>query len=832
MNGRQIASQGLLDTPSGSAGIETLNLPRHAFTAAAIFAALLLAIAAGKVASRAASAPPGKSQANIDWPVYHGDRSGDHYSSLSLINRHNVKELKIAWQFDTGEKGGMQANPIIIGRILYTYTPSQKVIALDAATGKLIWTFDSGIKGTQPARGVSYFTDGKQGRIFAGIMNFLYALDAATGHPIPQFGENGRIDLRKDLRGDYELQSIALTTPGMVFKDLIIVGGRNPETHPAPPGDIRAFDVHSGALRWRFHTIPHPGEFGYESWPEDAWKVSGAANNWAGMSLDEKRGIVYVPTGSAVFDFYGGDRLGNNLFADTLLALDAMTGQRLWHFQGVHHDIWDRDFPSPPALLTVRHNGKMVDAIAQTTKQSYLYLFDRATGAPLFPIKERSYPTSNVPGEGTSPTQPMPMAPQPFGRQQLTEQMLTNRTPEAHAWALQQFRSYRSEGQFVPFGVEKQTIIFPGFDGGGEWGGPAIDRLTGVLYVNENEMAWTGGLLENKSSSSSGATTYQTQCAVCHGADRAGSPPAFPGLIGIEKRLTDQQITQVIHQGQGRMPSLPSVGSQQLPELLQYIKVGDPSLESNAADKKELASALAAKPLQPGQTNNEAGAAIYHQKCAICHGEQMEGVAPAFPTLVGMGLRLTAAQSLAIIHDGRGRMPGQPSLQGASLEALLRYLGADATATPPLAAQDAVTYLFTGYHKFLDPDGYPAIAPPWGTLNAIDLNTGKYLWKIPLGEYPALAAQGIKTTGSENYGGPIVTAGGLLFIGATVYDRKFRAFDSHTGQLLWETDLPFGGLATPSTYSIDGKQYVVIAASGGRDPKSPTGGTYIAFSLP
>ena len=707
---------------------------------------LLLALGGCSAVLRTAAAQP---QTDIDWPAYNGHVTGDHYSSLSQINRGNVARLKVAWQFDTGEKGGTQTNPLIVGHVLYAYTPSQKVVALDAATGRLIWKFDSGITGTQPDRGVAYWTDGKQRIIFAGVMNYLYALDAATGKPLRGFGENGRIDLRKGLRGDYTQQSIALTAPGMIYKDLIIVGGRNPETHPAPPGDIRAFDIHTGALRWSFHTIPHPGEFGYDTWPRDAWKNAGAANNWSGMALDEKRGIVYVPTGSAVFDFYGGDRVGNDLFADTLLALDASTGKRLWHFQGVHHDIWDRDFPSPPALVTVTRKGKRVDAIAQTTKQGYLYLFDRATGAPLFPIEERAYPPSHVPGEGTSPTQPMPLAPGPYARQRLTEDMLTTRTPEAHAWALQQFKTFRSGGQFLPFAVDQQTVVFPGFDGGGEWGGPAVDPATGVLYVNANEMVWTGGLTEKKQGQSPGATIYQSQCAVCHGADRAGSPPAFPSLVGVEQHLTDQQITDVLHQGKGRMPSFPSLNSGQLDALLHYLKVGDAEANKavagngNRNDKQELASAASS------------------------------------------GSSHTAAE-----------------------------------------------YQFTGYRKFLDPEGYPAFTPPWGTLNAIDLNTGQYLWKIPLGEYPALAAQGMKNTGSENYGGPIVTAGGLVFIGATVYDRKFRAFDSHTGKLLWETELPFAGLATPSTYSIDGKQYVVIAASGGRDPKSPTGGMYIAFALP
>ncbi len=491
-----------------------------------------------------------------DWPVYGGQLAGDHYSALTQIDSHNVQSLKQAWSFDTGEPGGLQTSPIIVDKVLYAYTPTQKVIALNAATGALIWKFDSGIKGTQPARGVAYWSDGNEARIFAGVMNYLYALNAATGKPIPTFGVNGRIDLRKELRGDYELQSIALTTPGVIYKDLIIVGGRNPETHPAPPGDIRAFDVHTGALRWSFHTIPHPGEFGYETWPKDAWQTSGAANNWAGMTVDVERGVVYVPTGSAVFDFYGGDRVGNDLFADTLLALDAATGKRLWHFQGVHHDIWDRDFPSPPALVTVKKGGKAVDAVVQTSKQGYLYLFDRSTGKPLFPVKELPYPSSTVPGEVTSPTQPKPVGPEPYARQSLTEDMLTNRTPEAHAWALKEFHTLRSAGQFVPFRLDALTVVFPGFDGGAEWGGPAVDLATNVLYVNANEMAWIGGLTQNQQTTDAGASVYQSQCAVCHGKNLEGSPPAFPSLVNVTTRLNQDQIASIIHQGKGRMPGV------------------------------------------------------------------------------------------------------------------------------------------------------------------------------------------------------------------------------------------------------------------------------------
>ena len=767
--------------------------------------------------------------AQTDWPAYNGGIDGDHYSALRQINRANVQKLKVAWSFDTGEKGGIQTNPLIVGGTLYAFTPTEKVVALDAATGKLKWKFDSGAGGTQPSRGMAYWVDtndksGKQGRVFAGIMNYLYCLDPETGKPIESFGEAGRVDLRKDLRGKFEEQSIVLTTPGVIYKDLIIVGGRNPETHPAPPGDVRAFDVRTGKLVWSFHTIPHPGEPGYETWPAEAWKTAGAANNWAGMALDAKRGIVFVPTGSAVFDFYGGDRLGDDLYANCELALDAATGKHLWHFQGVHHDIWDRDFPSPPALFTVKRNGKPVEALAQTSKQGYVYEFDRLTGQPLFPITERPYPASNVPGEVTAATQPLPDTPAPYARQRLTEEMLTTRTPEAHAWALKEFKTFRSDGQFLPFAVDQQTVIFPGFDGGGEWGGPAIDRATNVLYVNGTEMAWTGGLIPAKQGGSVGEQVYQSQCAMCHGPERAGAPPAFPSLVDVGKRLTQEKIQSNIQHGNGRMPSFPNIDEARLTALMEFLRT------DSSPPNKELAPVAALK-MEEQAPANAAGAAVYRQRCAACHGQKQQGLPPLIPMLIGVGNRLSAQQVTDLIQKGKGKMPARPDLVGADLEALLAFLNVGANANAPsLELPDR--YTFTGYRKFLDPDGYPAIAPPWGTLNAIDLSTGKYLWKIPFGEYPELAKNGLKNTGSESYGGPIVTAGGVLFIGATVYDHKFRAFDSHNGKLLWETELPYSGVATPATYMIGGRQYVVIAASGARDSKGPQGGAYIAFALP
>ena len=674
-------------------------------------------------------------QAQQDWPAY-GGHDGTHYSSLSQINRDNVKSLVVAWKYDTGEKGGIEANPIVVGKVLYTCTPGRSVIALDAATGKLIWKFESDLEGRVLSRGVSYWTDGHQSRIFAGARNYLYALDATTGKVIPSFGEQGRIDLRKGLREPQEQQSVELTTPGSIYKDLIIVGGANPETHPAPPGDIRAFDVRTGALRWTFHTIPRPGEYGYDTWPKDAWKNAGAANNWTGMTVDVNRGIVYVPTGSAVYDFYGGDRIGNDLFADSLIALDAATGKRIWHFQGVHHDLWDRDFPAPAALVTVTHAGQRVDAIAQTTKSGLLYVFDRTTGKSLFPIQELPFPKSNVPGEVTSPTQPFPTLPSPYTQQSTTVDTLTNRTPEAHAWAVKQFGSMIGGGQFVPPSVDKLTVDMPGFAGGGEWGGVAVDPSTGVLYVNANDTAWLIGLTVPPPAESLGEKVYQSQCSGCHGINRAGSPPAIPPLEGIEGILTDQEIAGVIRQGRGRMPPFNSLTGEQVQAVVRYLTRA------------------------PGEEERPR--------------------------------RATAGE------DGKDDMP----------------------------------YKGMGFRRFTDPEGYPATAPPWGTLSAIDLNTGQYLWKIPFGTYPELVAKGMADTGSDNYGGPVVTDGGLLFIGASVFDEKFHAYDKATGKLLWETALPFAGLATPSTYMVNGKQYVVIAAGGGQSSRKPSGGVYVAFALP
>ena len=663
---------------------------------------------------------------SVDWPVYGGRTDNAHYSTLDQITPANVARLQIAWTYETHDefKGSeMQANPIVVDGILYATTPRLRVIALDAATGRELWSFDPNA-GKPPAsrfrhRGVVVTGD----RVIFNYRNKLWAVDRRTGKPILSFGVDGAVDLREGLGRPVEGLSVTASTPGVVFEDLLIMGSTVPEALPSAPGDIRAYDVKSGALRWSFHTIPHPGEFGYATWPKNAYKISGGANAWSGVTIDMQRGIVFAATGSASFDFYGSNRHGNNLFANTLLALDARTGKRIWHFQGVKHDLWDWDFPAAPALVTVTRNGRPVDAVAQITKTGYVYLFERTTGKALFPIRYRRVPPSTMDAERAATTQPYPVSPPPFSRQKLTEDMLTTRTPAAHAAALATFRQYKTSGMYAPPNLAG-TIIFPGVDGGGEWGGPAFDHETGLLYVNANEMPWLMKLVPRSDKS-----LYAANCASCHGDSRKGSAIG-PSLIDIGTRKTKEQLAEVIRGGTGRMPGFAAaLDNVAVNDLVSYLITG---------------------------------------------------------------------------HD------------------IARSAG-----TNPFYLK----YRSTGFDIFLDPDSFPAIKPPWGTLNAIDLNRGEIRWKIPFGEYPKLVAQGIKNTGTDNYGGPVVTANGLLFIGATTYDNKFHVYDKATGKLLWETTLPAAGNATPALYMLNGRQYVVIACGGGKNG-APSGGTYVAFALP
>ncbi|MGH9351014.1 MAG: PQQ-binding-like beta-propeller repeat protein, partial [Terriglobia bacterium] len=429
------------------------------------------------------------------WLTYGGSAENIHYSTLDQINRHNVSRLRVAWVYHTGDafpSSLMECNPIIVGGTLYASTPKMRVIALNATTGKLIWSFDPNAgkaiftKGQN--RGVTYWSDGSDQRIFSVAGPYLYALDAKTGKRMFSFGEAGRVDLRKGLGRDAQDLYVTASSPGVIYHDLLIMGSEEAEDLPAAPGDIRAYDVRTGKIRWSFHTIPHPGEPGYNTWPKGAWKYAGGANDWGGMSVDAQRGLVFAATGSAAFDFYGSDRIGDDLFANCILALNAATGKLVWYFQGVRHDLWDRDFPAAPALIRIKRSGRMVDAVAQITKSGFVFVLDRETGKPLFPIEYRKVPASDTDGEKAAETQPFPLLPPPFADQEFTEETATNRTPEAHKAVLERLRQLRHGGQFIP-PSRKGTVYFPGTMGGGEWGGPAFDPATGLLYVNANQLA-------------------------------------------------------------------------------------------------------------------------------------------------------------------------------------------------------------------------------------------------------------------------------------------------------------------------------------------------------
>jgi quinoprotein glucose dehydrogenase len=690
---------------------------------------------------------------DTEWATYLGDRASTQFSPLAQISPDNVHRLEVAWTWEGGDaradKTQIQTNPLMVGGVLYVVSPQLKLAALEAGTGRELWRFDpfatdeeadeeeGGAAAAGVSRGLAYWKGGDEQRLLFGAGPHLHAVDPRTGRLIESFGAGGRVDLRENLGDEPTEYSVIATTPGVIYRDLIILPMRVGEgPAPAAPGPIRAYNVRTGELAWRFHTIPRPGEYGYETWPPDAWQRVGGANVWTGMTVDVERGLVFCPTGSAAFDFWGGDRHGDNLFANCLIALDAATGKRVWHFQFVRHDIWDRDLPAPPNLVTVRREGQEIPAVAQVTKSGHVFVFHRETGEPLFPIEEVAIPTSDLPGELAAATQPLPVKPAPFARQLFTAAEITDLSPESHRAVLERFARLRPHTLFAPPSREG-TIIFPGFDGGAEWGGAAVDP-DGILYVNSNEMAWVLTMVDAGRAGSRGEEVYLQNCTGCHGPERGGNPAhGIPSLVDVGKRLTAAEVETVIRQGRGVMPGFGFLAADEHDALLAFM-LGD--TEEGPPDR-------------PGHID------------------------PAETT-------------------SRVRMP----------------------------------FTHTGYNRWFDPEGYPAVRPPWGTLNAIDLNTGEYRWRVPLGEFPELTKRGIPVTGAENYGGPVATAGGLIFIAATK-DEMIRAFDRRTGRELWKAPLPAGGYATPAVYAVNGRQYVVIACGGGK-MGTKSGDRYVAFALP
>ena len=693
------------------------------------------------------------------WNNYGGNKENNHYSSLSQIDTNNVSQLQPAWIFNTGDadtakSSQIQCTPIIIDSVIFFTSPTLKLYAVHAATGKKIWEFDpDSLFGNNQSmhfvlnnnRGVTYWTDGKDDkRILYVASSYLHCLDARTGQLVKSFGDSGLVDLHNDLGREAGDLFVTATSPGIIYKDLYILGSRVDEGAAAAPGHIRAYDVKTGKLRWIFHTIPQPGEDGYETWDDTlAYKHIGGANSWSGLTLDVKRGILFAPTGSASYDFYGGKRKGQNLFANCLLAIDAETGKRKWHFQFIHHDLWDWDLPAPPVLVTIKKDGKSTDAVAQTTKHGMVWLFERETGNPVYPINEMPVDTiSELTGEKVWPTQPIPTFIKPFVRQSFTVNDINPYLPDTSiARIKKELEGYRFGKMFIPPG-KKPHVELPGFDGGAEWGGPSFDPESGLLYVNANEMGWVVKMNEVKNElttikenyGQAGLRLYQKYCISCHGADRKGTGN-FPTLINLQTRYRDADIISLLSSGRRMMPSFNYISKEEKDAITSYV------LELKEQQLKEF--------VRPPQPQDE---------------------------------------------------------------------------------YRSVPYVMAGYNKFLSPEGYPALSPPWGTLTAIDLNTGEHVWKTTLGEYPELKAKGVPPTGTENYGGSVVTAGGVLFIAAS-RDGKIRAFNKHNGKLLWEYDLPAPGFATPSVYEVNGKQFLVIACGGGK-LKTKSGDAYVAFALP
>lgn len=544
--------------------------------AAVVLPVLLL----GFLAIRGETADPTKPYAT--WSDYGGSPDSMQYSSLTQIDASNVGQLQLVWSHvASGPSGRFSFGPLIVDDVMYVVGKDNAVVALDASTGEPIWTRP--LEDTPTNRGFNYWEseDRSDRRLIFAVNSFLQELDARSGEFIRSFGKDGLVDLRQGLPRARNIQS---GTPGKVFENLIILGSATGETYGSPPGDLRAFDVRTGALVWTFHTIPRPGEFGSDTWPKDAWKYAGGANTWGEISVDEKRGIVYFPTGSPTFDLYGGDRLGANLFGNCLLALDARTGKRLWHQQLVHHDLWDYDLVAAPKLLTVRHDGNMVDVVAQASKTGMLYVFDRVTGEPLWPIEERPVPKSDVPGEEAWPTQPFTTMPPPFSRLVFTPDDLNPYIDAGEREVLKQrLLKARNEGVFTPPTLTREFIVVPGQHGGANFGATAGDPETGMVYVRAIDAPsihqlrpWDASMVrvEGETREERGLSAYAQVCQSCHGeAEPTGIRSHDRASIIPIKQLGPERITKIIRHGQGQMPAVPEtrLSSGSLEALLAYL---------------------------------------------------------------------------------------------------------------------------------------------------------------------------------------------------------------------------------------------------------------------
>jgi quinoprotein glucose dehydrogenase len=694
-----------------------------------------------------------------NWPDYGGGPDSSHFVTLDQITKFNVNQLQVAWVYPTGDDHAYLFNPIVVDNVMFVLARNSSLVALDASTGREIWIHEN-LPGLT-SRGIAYWEskNRKDRRLIFAMNDYLQEIDPRTGQSIGTFGGNGLVDLREGLGRDPKtVNRIQTDTPGRVFEDLILLGSAPGEAYLSAPGDIRAYNVITGRLVWTFHTIPHPGEFGYDTWPKDAWKYSGGTNTWGEITVDVKRGIAYFPTGSPTYDYFGADRIGSNLFANSLVALDARTGKRLWHFQLVHHDLWDYDTTAAPQLLTVTHNGKRVDVVAQSSKQGFLYLFERVTGEPLWPIEERPVPKSLMPGEEAWPTQPFPTAPPPFARQTISPADVNPyilNDEEQSQWR-ERIAKMRNEGLFTPPGLT-ETISLPGARGGSNWGSGAANPTKGLMYLNTQDWPTIYKLsledpLGKRSSRTGAMALYEARCQACHGVNGvpAGSGP--PPLAAIGRRLPVNSFRISVRNGRGKMPAFQDLDDNEVGQLFRYL-------------------------------------------------DGLEGP-------VGAGEKPASTRTMArgpVVASG-GAPGGLVVRQGNARQ----YTPLGGPDYPPGSETPSVRY-------YTDWGLYPyqpyVIGPPWSEVVAYDLNVETIKWKVPLGQDAAAAAQGAKDTGAfmAEHHGIIVTSTGLIFIGAS--DGKLRALDEETGKLLWTAKLPAGAEGIPAMYGAGGRQYLVVSAS-------------------